>query len=48
MLPQLIIHLVFHVFLLLHQEWYSDNLLVIFLLPECMSIVSHLMNLAIE
>ena len=35
-------------FSLLHPEWYSYNLLVIFLLPECMSIVIHPMKLAIE
>ena len=33
---------------LLHPEWCSYNLLVIFLLPECISIVIHLMKLAIE
>ena len=31
----------------LHPDWYSYNLLVM-LLPECMSIVSHLINLAVE
>ena len=35
-------------FLLLHPEWYGYNLLVIFLLPGCMSIVIYLMKLAIE
>ena len=34
--------------LLLYPGWYSYHLLVIFLLPECMSIVNHLMKLAIE
>ena len=32
----------------LHPEWYSYNLLVVFLLSEFTSIVIHLMNLAIE
>ena len=31
-----------------HPQWYSHKLLVIFLLPECMSIVIHLMKLATE
>ena len=33
---------------LVHPEWYSYNLLAIFLLPECRGIVIHLMNLAVE
>ena len=47
-MSQFIIHLIFLHFWSLHPECYGYNLFVIFMLSECIGIVIHLMNLAIE